>query len=119
MTTKSRFNLAYVAMATAGVLLLQAFWARSQAVAMLPYSEFQRLLREGQVSEVVVAAQTLEGELKAPLAEGADRGKRRFVTARVEPEMADELAKAGVRFRGQVESQLLPTLLSWIVPVLV
>ena len=42
------FNLVYVLLAVTGVLILQDFWVRRQAVATIPYSEFQKLVRLGQ-----------------------------------------------------------------------
>src|SRR5713101_2226674 len=45
------FNLAYVLIAVAGVLILQDFWIRQQAVATIPYSEFQKLVREDNIAK--------------------------------------------------------------------
>ena len=45
---KTGFNLAYVLLAAMGVLLLQDWWIRSQAVATIPYSEFQEAVQENR-----------------------------------------------------------------------
>ena len=38
---------------------------------------------------------------------------------RVEPDLAEDLAKYGVKYTGTVESNLISTILSWIVPILI
>jgi cell division protease FtsH len=109
---KTGFNLAYVALAAIGVLLLQDLWIRSRAVATIPYSEFQKLVREDKVARVVVMQDRLEGEYKEPV-----DGKKRFVTSRVDAELAKELDQHGVVYAGRFESELLPLILSWVVPI--
>jgi cell division protease FtsH len=113
MNPKTRFNLFYVSLALLGVLLLQDLWARSSAVASLPYSQFQELVRERKVEKVVIGPDRIEGQLKAPL-----DGKDRFVTTRVDPEISKELDAAQVTYSGRVENNLVPMLLSWILPVI-
>ncbi|MEW6720846.1 MAG: ATP-dependent zinc metalloprotease FtsH [Thermodesulfobacteriota bacterium] len=109
---KTRFTFLYVFLALLGVLLLQSTIVKFQEVAPLPYSEFQKLLKEGKVKEVVVTSNQIRGELKSPL-----DGKTRFSTTRVEPEIVDELSKYDVKYSGYVESNFLPLLLSWVVPI--
>jgi len=113
MDQKTRFNLFYVALALMGVLLVQDLWARSQAVANIPYSQFQALVRSGDVEKVLIGPDRIEGSLKKPL-----EGRSKFVTTRVEPDIAKELDAAGVAYAGRLENSLLPMLLSWILPVL-
>jgi len=72
---KTRFNYLYVFLAMLGVLILHDAIVRFQQVAPLPYSDFQRLLREGKVKEVVVTADRIQGELKEP--EGGRNGSSR------------------------------------------
>lgn len=109
---KTRFTFVYIFLAMLGVLLLQDAIVRFQDVTPLPYSEFQRMLKEGKIKEVVVASNQIRGELKEPL-----QGKKRFTTTRVEPEIVNELSKYDVKFSGYVESTWLPLLLSWVVPI--
>src|SRR5438067_833434 len=105
------FNLAFVLIAVMGVLVVQDFWARRQAVATIPYSEFQKLVREDKVASVVVGQDQLSGELKEPI-----NGKKRFVAVRVDADMTKELDQHGVEYRGQFDSNFITMLLSWIVP---
>jgi cell division protease FtsH len=110
---KTGFNLAYVLIAALGVIVLQDVWFRAQAVATIPYSEFQRLVRESQVARVVISADRIEGEVKGEVA-----GKKRFVTSRVEQDLARELDGHGVEYAGRFEDKALPLILSWVVPIL-
>jgi cell division protease FtsH len=113
MTDKNRFNLWYWVAALLGLLVIQYLIAIGQQVATIPYSQFQALLREGKVVEVGVSDRFIQGTLKEPL----PGGQTRFATTRVEPEIAQELERHGVRYTGQIENTLLRDLLSWIVPV--
>jgi cell division protease FtsH len=114
MDRKTGFHLSYVFIALMGILLLHDFWVTYRGVETIPYSQFQTLLREGKVADVVISENVIEGGLKAP-----DHGKKRFVTTRVDAEIAGELDKHGVTYAGQVRDTFFTTLLSWIVPALV
>jgi len=113
MNKTTRFNLTYVLMALLGVLLLRDVWVQQRTVTALPYSEFQNLLTEGKIAEIEVAGDQIVGTFK----EEQD-GKQRFVTNRVDPNLARDLEKSGVKFAGVRENTLLTTLLSWVVPAL-
>ena len=113
MDKKTRFNMLYVGLAFMGVILLQGLWARSQEVANIPYSQFQGLVKAGDVEKVTIGPDRIEGSLRKPL-----EGKSRFVTTRVDPEISKELDAAGVVYAGRLESNFLGMLLSWILPVL-
>jgi cell division protease FtsH len=109
------FHVGYWLAAIIGILLLQYFYSVNQKVEAIPYSQFRQLLQEGKVDRVAVSDRYIQGALKQPLPDG----KQRFVTTRVNSEIANELQKYGVTYSGQVESTLLQDLLSWVVPALV
>ncbi|MBW1757725.1 MAG: ATP-dependent metallopeptidase FtsH/Yme1/Tma family protein [Deltaproteobacteria bacterium] len=88
-------------------------WETKQTVAPIPYSEFERLLEGGKVKEVVVTDDALRGELT----ESVD-GKTRFVTNRVEPELAQSLEGHGVKYSKEQQSPLVRGLLSWVFPLM-
>jgi len=113
MQQTARFHLTYLAIALLGVMLLHDLWSSYRDVAVLPYSTFEQLVDEGKIQKVVIDADRIRGELAEPI-----DGKHHFVTNRVDPELASRLEGHGVEFAGEVEDRLLPTLLSWIVPVL-
>jgi len=66
---------------------------------VLPYSEFQTLLEEGQVERAVVSSEAIRGEL-AP-----GNGSRAFVTYPVDPGVAAELGAGDVVFEGTPSSR--------------
>jgi cell division protease FtsH len=112
-----RFNVLFLLLAVMGVLVIHDLWVGRQTVAVIPYSLFQKELERGNVKEVLVEADTLRGELKQPLADPPYQGRSRFVTTRVDPELAAGLEKHGVTFSGREESPLLHGLLGWVVPI--
>jgi cell division protease FtsH len=107
------FHVSYWLIAFLAVLLFQYVYASYSQVANLPYSQFEQLLRDGKVAEIGVSDRFIQGKLKEPL-----DGKTVFITTRVEPQFADELAKYNVRYTGQIESTFFRDLLSWVLPVL-
>ena len=109
---KTGFNLAYVAIAVLGVLFLQDWWLRTQTVATIPYSQFQKQVREDKVQRVLVAGDQISGEYKQPI-----DGKKRFATTRVASDVATELDQHGVEYAGRYEHGLLPLIFSWVVPI--
>ncbi len=108
-----RFQILYALLALVGVMFIHDLWVGYRQVAVLPYSQFQQLVREKKVAEVKVGEDRLEGTLKEPL-----DGKTRFITNRVGPELAKELDDAQVKYSGTVENRLVEMLLSWLLPVL-
>ncbi|GEJ56716.1 ATP-dependent zinc metalloprotease FtsH [Anaeromyxobacter diazotrophicus] len=106
------FNLGYALLAALGVMFLQDWWVHSQAVVTLPYSDFQKLVREDKIAKVVVGQDRLSGDFKEPI-----QGKKRFVAVRVDADIAKELDAHGVSYAGEYESNFLPMLLSWVVPI--
>src|SRR5919197_3964246 len=106
------FNAAYVLLAVLGVLALQDWWIRSQAVATIPYSEFQKLVREDKVKEVLISQDRVQGEFKVPV-----NGKIRFIASRVDPAIAKDLDAHGVEYAAPFENRILPLILSWVVPI--
>jgi len=113
MHRTTRFNFLYAIIAIAGVMIFHDLWTAYRSVAHLPYSEFQELVRAGKVKEIVVTPNEIRGEL----VDTGEPRKRYFRTTRVESDLAEELGSYGVTFSGQMESRVLPALLSWILPV--
>jgi cell division protease FtsH len=114
MNNKTRFNLGYAIAAIFAVFVIQYFISTASQIAIIPYSEYQQLLKQGKVATVGISDRTVQGTLKEPLS----GGQKQFVTTRVDQETAQELEKYGVKFTGQIESTFLRDLLSWVMPVL-
>jgi cell division protease FtsH len=113
MNKKHVWHAWYFLAAIFGVIVLQQLWAANQAVQVIPYSEFLDDLKGGKIAQVRVSGDYIQGNFKQPV-----NGKSQFVTTRVPPDIASELAKYNVQFSGEVQSAFLSTLLSWVVPTL-
>jgi cell division protease FtsH len=113
MEPKHRFNLSYLIIAGLSVLLLHEAWSQYKTVAPIPYSEFQQLLKEKKIKEVVVAQDTVRGTLTEPV-----NGRSQFVATRVDPKLAKELDASGVKYSQERESLVLNVIMSWILPAL-
>jgi cell division protease FtsH len=94
---------------------IQYQWIQSANVQAISYSEFETLLKANQVDNLVVTDKYIRGEFTS---DRPDK-KKRFLTVRVEPELARDLIGTGVKFTREVESTFLRDVLSWIVPALV
>jgi len=110
-----QWNVWYLALALLGILLIQDAWQSYRDTEPLPYSEFIRQVEAGNVKSVVVYPDRLLGEFNQPLPDG--RG--RFVTLRVEPELAQSLARQGIAVAGGVQSTFLRDVLSWVLPAVI
>lgn len=115
MEKQTRFNLWYLTFALLGVLMLRDAWVLMREVEPLPYSQFMAELKAGNVEEIVVDPNTIRGKLRKPLQDGSTR----FVTTRVETDLARDLAQYDVRFAGIVQSTFFRDLLGWILPAVV
>jgi cell division protease FtsH len=113
---RPRFSVTYIIIAVLGLMLLHDVWQRVQTVAPLPYSEFQKLVQDGKVEEVVVSG----GEIRGRLKEGNNLkdGKKQFVTNQVEPDLADQLNKHGVKYTAQPQGTIFSAILYWVMPLL-
>jgi cell division protease FtsH len=104
--------LALFALVIAGVIAGGNQGARgTQAI---PYSEFQTLLDQGKVKQVVVSGDQITGTLTQARPDGGTG----FVTQRVPPTLAAELRKHKVVYTGGASSSGAGLLLSWIIPPL-
>jgi cell division protease FtsH len=111
---KQTVVIGYIFAASIGVVLLQWVLTTYNTVDTIPYSQFEQLVAQGNVSEVAVGQDTIQGKLKDKLADG----KSAFVTARVEPALAEKLEAKGVTVTGVPSGGLFQIILSWIVPAL-
>ena len=105
----------------------------SRHVEIISYSQFKSLVKKDLINDLVIRETTVDGNLKGAavkeifspeklkdIAAEVIAGKKLFpfVTVRVEdPGLTAELEAAKVPFKGEVTNNWLPTLLSWVVPV--
>jgi len=115
MEKPTQFSVWYFLLAFFAVLWLHGLYVQWRAVEPIPYSQFQSLLKEGQVEEISITDNYINGTLKRALPDG----RQKFVTTRVEPSLAQDLTQYDVKFNGVVESTFLRDILSWVIPALV
>src|SRR5690606_24912390 len=109
-----QWNVWYVVIAILAMIAFNDALRSWREVQPLPYSEFLTQLEAGNVDEIRVSADRIEGTLKRPLPDG----RNRFATVRIEPGLAEDLARHEVKFRGVIGSTLLRDALGWVIPAL-
>ena len=77
-------NFWYILGAMIAVMLIQDFLVQRTLTKTIPYSEFEQLVDQGQVSDLVVGQNAITGTLKDARA----NEPQRFSTYRVPPELA-------------------------------
>ncbi len=113
------------------VVLMQHLFV-SAHVEMISYSQFKSLVKKDLVNDLIIHETVIKGNLKGAalkviltpdklkeISPEALAGKTLipFETVRVaDPGLTGELEAANIPFRGEVTSNWLATLLSWIVP---
>jgi cell division protease FtsH len=110
-----RFTLLYVLAALSLWWGLTLWWEQRSAVEVVPYSQFEQALREGQVAEVQLVGGLLVGPLKAP----EPGGHRALAAELVEPALAERLSGFDVPYRRLKESTWLTQLWSWVAPAVI
>ena len=129
MGDKQQFSFWYFFITLAVLLVLQTYLLAPRA-EVVDYSMFKTLVNQKLVTNLLVGHETITGEIKpdgvklalseARLKEIKYEGQKNvpFTTIRVEdPKLTEDLETAGITYRGEVSSTWLPTLLSWVVPV--
>ncbi|MGE3291667.1 MAG: ATP-dependent metallopeptidase FtsH/Yme1/Tma family protein, partial [Geminicoccaceae bacterium] len=114
MDKRTRLHLWYAFIAIWLVLLIQGWWQTARETEQIPYSQFLAYVHDGKIEDVQIGDQVVRGTFKNPV-----DGKTQFVSARVDPAVAQELAGAGVSFTGVVENTFLTTVLSWLIPIVI
>ncbi|TXI74939.1 MAG: ATP-dependent metallopeptidase FtsH/Yme1/Tma family protein [Dechloromonas sp.] len=114
MEKRTQFSVWYFACALLGIVLLQNVWQSVRTTAPIPYSEFQQLLREGKVADIAVSDNQIIGSYKEAVG-----NKTRFVTTRVDPALAKDLAQYDVKVSGIVENTFLSDLMGWVLPAVI
>lgn len=110
----SGLDLASFGMVMLLALFVQDYFAGRFSERKIDFSEFRQLVQQNAVSDLVVGATAITGTIKAK----QGRESQQFSTIRVDPQIADELQKHAIRYRGEPPPGLLYTILSWIFPAL-
>jgi cell division protease FtsH len=98
-----------------GVLVLGQMFM-PQGGHSLTYSEFKQALRDGNVAEVTVGEETIQGKYKKEV-----QNDIRFYAARIEdPKLVEELDTAGVKYQGDSMNRWPAAILIWLIsPLLI
>jgi cell division protease FtsH len=133
MKNKQRqLSIGYFMLAFFAIMMVQNYYGRAQ-VEIINYSEFKSLLKKDLINDIAIRETSIDGNLKGAAAKEiltpeklkkispeivAGKKPLPFETVRVEdPGLTAELETAKVPFKGQLTSNWLPTILSWVVPV--
>jgi cell division protease FtsH len=85
-----------------------------QQGATIDYSQFKTLLAQGQIEDLLVSKEHINGTYL----DGEGKAVK-FHTIRVDdPKLAEELQAQKVKFRGEADTKWITELLSWVVPFL-
>jgi cell division protease FtsH len=112
------------------IFILTQVIIETQRTEPLAYSDFKHLLKAGKVDELFVSTDAISGTIRT---DGLDKllpkqkidalkrtgeGRMKFYAVRInDPSLIDDLEAAGVRYQGQVKSEWLSALLSWVLPI--
>src|SRR6516225_901318 len=111
-----QINFWYVIAAILAVVVIQDLLYQPSHIKTIPYSEFERLVDQGKVTDIVVGpnqitgtykeaesqAKPAEGQATAPATQPQpELQPQHFLTYRVPPELADKLTKAKLPFTGE------------------
>ena len=115
MERQTWFNLWYVIFAVLGVLWLRDIYVTATQVKPVPYSEFEKDLKAGEIKDIAISNNVIQGTYKNPRPDKHTR----FVTTRVDPDLAKELSQYNVEYSGVIESTFLRDILSFVAPALI
>jgi len=102
-----------------GFLIILQMYLMNPGVRDISYSEFKKLVRDGEVLECHISSNSIRGKLKEY--EHGTRKHAIFVTARVDdPDLVKDLEAKGVNYKGNYESPWFKTFFfSWVIPIVI
>lgn len=109
-----QINFWYIMVAIFGVMMIQSLLVQEPHTKVIPYSEFQQLVEQGKVTDLVVGPTQITGAYSEPV----DKTIPHFSTNRVDPTLAQALATGKVKFSGADGPGLIQTVLGWLMPTL-
>lgn len=109
-----QINFWYIIAAMMAVFLFQDLLGQFGHTREISYSEFQKLVAERKVTDLVVGPTEISGTFTEP----AQDSVRHFSTIRVPDDIGEKLQAAGIPFSGQPAPGLLQSFLSWLLPAI-
>ena len=115
MKKQYKFSIWYAVIGFWLVLIIHNMIASALVVKTIPYSEFTALVKEGRVADVAISANQIQGRMFSTT--GESENGTPFRTVRVDPDISVFLEENNIPYSGQIDSNFLGNLLSWIIPV--
>src|SRR6266700_1860473 len=122
-----QINFWYIIAAFVGVMLIQNFLMSGPGhIKTIPYSEFQQLVDQGKVTNLVIGPGQITGTFRESEPQAVKPGGpttagegqlQHFITERVPQDLADTLAKKSLSFSGQPGPGILSAVLGWLMPI--
>src|SRR6266568_1659592 len=122
-----QINFWYIIAAFVGVMLIQNYLMSGPGhIKTIPYSEFQQLVDQGKVTNLVIGPGQITGTFKESEPQAVKPGGpttagegqlQHFITERVPQDLADTLAKKSLSFSGQPGPGILSAVLGWLMPI--
>jgi len=113
MLSKNKYFFLYTVLIALAFLIYRDYQIQDQQTAMIPYSEFQSLLKEGKVSSLIISDQLLQGDFVEPRSDN----KKKFITTRVEETLAKDLSNYPITYSRVYENHVWSNILSWVLPL--
>jgi cell division protease FtsH len=116
MEKRVKFSAWYVFLALWAVLIIHSFIVQTFQVKTIPYSEFLMLLDKGEIEDIAITQNYIQGTIKNT--SDSIKKPQTFNAVRVDdPALTEKLVERGVKFTGVIESTFIRDLLSWIFPI--
>ena len=115
MDKQQKFSVWYLLVGIWIVLIIHNLIFSFFSIETIPYSEFLRLVKSGEISEVAITQNQIQGLRISP---DTQKGKP-FKTIRVDPEISALLDEYQIVFKGEIESTFFRDIMSWIIPIFI
>jgi cell division protease FtsH len=111
---ETQFNIVYFFLAIIVIMIIQDMWMKHKTITHIPYNEFRKELKSGNISEIIITENQLQGILKEPI-----NNRKQFSTTRVEADLVKELETQNVKYSRIIENTFFKDILSWVIPVFI
>ncbi len=119
MDKKTRLNIYFVIIAIWGVLIIQYIISSSYQPLVMPYSEFQKALKNGRVGEITILSNTITGQITIKNEKTGQMEEKKFKTVIVNPDIVKQLEQYNLTYSGEIENTFFKDLLSWVLPLVI
>jgi cell division protease FtsH len=116
---KTRLNIYFVIIAIWGVLIIQYIISSTYQPLVIPYSEFQKSLKDGRVGDITILSDTITGQIAIKNEKSGQIEEKKFKTVIVNPDIVKQLEQYNVTYSGEIENTFFRDLLSWVLPLVI